>query len=49
MLATARLLPIAAPTFKRWWLTAPAFVGLELLVHAALALRRRPSFYRGDG
>jgi hypothetical protein len=28
---------------------APVFVGIELLAHAVLALRGRPSFYRGDG
>jgi hypothetical protein len=27
----------------------PIFVCIEFAVHATLALRSRPSFYRGDG
>jgi hypothetical protein len=49
MIATAQALPMAAPRWRWWWMGAPLFVGLELAVHAALALRGRPSFYRGDG
>jgi hypothetical protein len=49
MMATAHLLPVNAPTWQRWWMGGPVFIGLELVVHAALALRGRPSFYRGDG
>jgi hypothetical protein len=45
---TAHALPIAAPPWRWWWIGAPIFVGLELAVHATLALRGRPSFYRGD-
>jgi hypothetical protein len=30
-----------------WWLGGPAFVGLELLVHALLQRRGRPNFYDG--
>jgi hypothetical protein len=48
MLASAHALAIAAPRWQWWWM-APIFVGIELAVHAALALRGRPSFYRGDG
>jgi hypothetical protein len=49
MIATAHALPICAPPSHWWWMGAPIFVGLELGVHAILALRGRPSFYRGDG
>jgi hypothetical protein len=49
LIATAELLPIVAPPWRRWWMGAPIFVCLELAVHAALALRGRPNFYRGDG
>jgi hypothetical protein len=48
LIATAHALPIAAPRWRWWWM-APVFVGIELAVHAALALCRRPSFFRGDG
>ena len=47
--ATARVLPIARPPFRLWWLGSVLFVGLELVVHATLAIRRRPSFYDGRG
>jgi hypothetical protein len=49
LIATAELLPIVAPPWRWCWLGAPIFVCVELAVHAALALRGRPSFYRGDG
>jgi hypothetical protein len=49
MIATAHALPIAAPRWRWWWVGPPLFVGVELPAHAALALRGRPSFYRGDG
>ena len=32
-----------------WWVGGVAFIGLELLVHLALQLRGRPSFYNGRG
>jgi hypothetical protein len=32
-----------------WWLGGIAFADLELLVHLALQLRSRPSFYNGCG
>jgi hypothetical protein len=48
-IATAHALPIHAPPWGWWWMGAPIFVGIELVVHAVLALRRWPSFYRGDG
>ena len=47
--ATAHALPIAAPPWRWWWMGGPIFVGVELVVHAMLAGRGRPSFYRGDG
>jgi hypothetical protein len=49
LIATAHALPIGAPRWRWWWIGAPIFVGIELAVHAILALRGRPSFYRGDG
>jgi|SRR5580658_173786 hypothetical protein len=49
LIATAHALPIAAPPWRRWWTWAPIFLGVELTVHALLALRGRPNFYRGDG
>jgi hypothetical protein len=39
----------AAPSWRRWWMAGPIFVGIELAVHAIIALRGRPNFYRGDG
>ena len=32
-----------------WWLGGLAFIGLELLVHLALQLRGKSSFYNGRG
>lgn len=32
-----------------WWLSGIAFIAIELLVHLALQLRGRPSFYNGRG
>src|SRR3954451_21809725 len=32
-----------------WWMFGVIFIGVELIAHAALALRRRPSFYDGAG
>ena len=46
---TAKALTIVAPPGRLWWIWAPMFVCVELAVHAALALRGRPNFYRGDG
>jgi hypothetical protein len=48
-IATAHALPFHAPAWRRWWVGAPFFVGIELVAHATLALLGRPSFYRGDG
>jgi hypothetical protein len=49
VIATAHALPLPAPSWRRLWVWGPLFVGIELVVHAVLALRGRPSFYRGDG
>ena len=49
LIATASALPVVAPSWHWWWLGTPMFVCIELAVHAALALRGRPNFYRGDG
>jgi hypothetical protein len=49
LIATAHALPIAPPQWRWWWSGAPAFIGLELVVHSVLALRSRPNVYRGDG
>jgi hypothetical protein len=32
-----------------WWLGGLVFIGIELVVHLALQLRGRPSFYDGRG
>jgi hypothetical protein len=47
--ATALALPIARPPLRLWWLGSVLFIGLEIVVHATLAVRRRPNFYDGRG
>jgi hypothetical protein len=32
-----------------WWLAGVVFIGIELVAHLVLQLRRRPSFYNGRG
>jgi hypothetical protein len=32
-----------------WWLAGLGFIGIELVAHLALLLRRRPNFYDGRG
>jgi hypothetical protein len=49
MLATARLLHIQALRLQMWWMAGLAFIGIELIAHAVLALRRCPNFYNGRG
>jgi hypothetical protein len=50
MALTARMLAVFAPDqWPAWWLGGVAFIGLELVVHLALQLRGRPSFYNGRG
>jgi hypothetical protein len=48
MATTARVLLVRPPRLGLWWAGGLVFIGLELVVHGTLALRRRPSFYRGD-
>jgi hypothetical protein len=49
MATTARVLLVHAPRLGLWWLGGLFLIGLELVVHAALSLRRRPNFYSGTG
>jgi hypothetical protein len=42
--ATTRAMP--APP---WFMAGAVFVGVELVAHAALALRQQPSFFNGTG
>jgi hypothetical protein len=49
MCATSRVLPIRALPLRLWWFGGFLFIGLELAVHAYLALRRLPNFYNGRG
>jgi hypothetical protein len=49
MMMTARLVSIHTLHAASWWLWGLLFVGIELVVHAAMALRGSPNFYRGDG
>lgn len=49
MATTARVLPFRSIPFRLWWYGGCALVGIELLVHAALALRGEPNFYSGRG
>jgi hypothetical protein len=49
MAATARALPIGAPRLRPWWFGSVLFIGVELAVHAVLAIRGRPNFYNGRG
>ncbi len=48
MAATTRLFATRTLPFDAWWLGALGFMVVELVVHAVLALRRVPNFYRGD-
>jgi hypothetical protein len=49
MAITARFLPVRPPSLGRWWLGGLFFIGLELIVHAILAVRSLPNFYDGRG
>lgn len=48
MAATARAMSVTAPPLKPCWV-ALLFVGVELTVHAVLAIRGAPNFYDGRG
>jgi len=49
MAATARALPIEAPPLRLWWYGGFLLIGVELAVHALLAIRGRPNVYDGRG
>ena len=49
MAATARALPIEVPPPRLWWYGGFLLIGVELAVHALLAIRGRPNFYNGRG
>jgi hypothetical protein len=49
MALSARLLVVRAPPLTAWWSGGLALIGIELLVHAILAMRGLPSFYDGRG
>ena len=36
------------PHWPAWWVGGVAFIGIELLAHLGLLLRKRPSFYTGQ-
>ena len=49
VVATARVLPVTAPPLRLCWYGGVLFIGLELTVHAVMAMRRLPNFYNGRG
>jgi hypothetical protein len=49
MVPTAQALPINALPLRFWWIGGLCFVGVELAVHAILAIRGQSSFYDGCG
>ena len=49
MAATARALPIEPPPLRLWWYGGFLLIGVELAVHAVLAIRGLPNFYNGRG
>ncbi|MES2177373.1 MAG: hypothetical protein V4550_05875 [Gemmatimonadota bacterium] len=49
MALTADLLAPQRAQWPAWWLAGIGFVVIELVVHALLQLRGRPSFYNGRG
>ena len=44
-----RLMPMLPRPWTMWWIGGVGFVAVELLAHAGLQLRGRPSFYNGRG
>ena len=46
---TMLLLNAQAMRLPPWWVGGLGFIGIELLAHTALALRRQPNFYNGRG
>ncbi|HEX9393733.1 MAG TPA: hypothetical protein VF923_03720 [Gemmatimonadales bacterium] len=49
MAATARALSIAHPPLGLWWHGGLLLIGIELAVHAVMAIRGLPNFYNGRG
>jgi len=49
MAITARILPLVPPRLSMWWFGGLLLIGIELIVHAVLALRGVPNFYRSNG
>jgi len=49
MAASARILPLEPPPLRMWWYGGLLLIGVELAVHALLAVRGRPNFYSGRG
>ncbi|SRR6266540_587251 len=49
MAATAHVLPVQPPHLVSCWFGGLFFIGLELFVHAVLAIRGLPNFYGGGG
>jgi hypothetical protein len=49
MAATARTLAMAGPPFRLWWIGGCLLIAVELVAHAALAMRGRPNVYNGLG
>jgi len=47
MAVTARALPVHPPAWRSWWFGGLMLIGVELLVHAVLVLRKLPNFYNG--
>lgn len=47
--ASARALSVQGPPMRLWWYGGFLFIGLELAVHAVLAIRGLPNFYDGRG
>ncbi len=39
----------ASSSWAKWWIPGVAFICIELVAHAALQLRGRPSFFDGQG
>ena len=49
MVLTAMALDSRRTHWPAWWLGGFGFIGVELLAHLALRLRRQPNFYDGRG
>ena len=49
MSANSRVLPIKVLPLNLWWFGGLLFIGIELVVHAIMAIRGVPSFYNRRG